>query len=156
MNRRELNVLQMILVEEEFQKDTKSESKFPKVIIDDEYYRIKNIDELKQILEEKTLSNALVNMEEVNKRIRSIFKKRSMTFYSNNRETQSNNEYECITIFEQQLNEVVEALEVVLSNDANIQSKRCTTKCWTMCHDDKCVKCQSWKTKHCEKITKEQ
>ena len=103
--------------------------KFSKVITNDEYYRVKNINKLRQILKKKTLNNAFVNTKEINKRIRSIFKKKLMIFYSSNRKTQSNNEYECIAIFEQQLNEIVEALEVTLSNDANIQSRRCTTKC---------------------------
>ena len=69
MNRRELNVLQMIFVKKKFQKNTKSESKFSKVITNDKYYRMKNIDELRQILKKKTLSHALVNTKEINKRI---------------------------------------------------------------------------------------
>ena len=52
-----------------------------------------------------------------------------MIFYSSNRETRSNDEYECDATFKQQLNEVVEVLEEALSNDANTQSKRCATKC---------------------------
>ena len=90
---------------------------------------MKNIDELKQILKEKTLNNAFVNTKKINKEIRSTFKKRSMTFYLSDRETQSNNEYECDATFEQQLNEIIEVLEVALSNDANIQQGRCATKC---------------------------
>ena len=43
-----------------------------------------------------------------------------MIFYSSNQETQSNNDYEHNATFEQQLNEVVETLEITLSNDANI------------------------------------
>ena len=47
MNRRELNVLQIKFVKKEFRKNVENESKFSKVITNDEYYRIKNIDELK-------------------------------------------------------------------------------------------------------------
>ena len=123
MNRRKLNVLQIIFVKKEFWKNVENESKSSKIITNDEYYRIKNIDELKQILKKKknALNNAFVNTKKINKEIRSIFKKRSMIFYSNNRKTQSNNEYECDATFEQQLSEIVETLEVTLSNDANLQ-----------------------------------
>ena len=38
MNRRNLNVLQTILVKKEFQKNVEDELKFSKVIINDEYY----------------------------------------------------------------------------------------------------------------------
>ena len=47
MNRRELNVLQTKFMKEEFRKNVENESKSPKVITNDEYYRVKNIDELK-------------------------------------------------------------------------------------------------------------
>ena len=43
-----------------------------------------------------------------------------MTLYSSNRKTQSNNEYECNATFKQQLSEIVEVLEAILSNDAKI------------------------------------
>ena len=52
-----------------------------------------------------------------------------MTFYLSHRETQSNNEYECNTTFEQQLIKIVEIFEATLSNDATIQQKCCITKC---------------------------
>ena len=156
VNRRKLNVLQIKLVKEKFRENVENESKFPKVITNNEYYRIKNIDELKQVLKRKASNNALVNTKKINKEIRSTFKKKLMTPYSSNRETRSNDEYECDTTFEQQLNKVVETLEEVLSNDANTQSKCCTTKCWTMCHDNECEKCRNWKAKHCEAIANEQ
>ena len=46
MNRRKLNVLQTKFVKKEFQKNVENESKFLKVITNNEYYRIKNVDEL--------------------------------------------------------------------------------------------------------------
>ena len=107
-------------------------------------------------MEGKALSNAPISTKEVNKEIRSTFKRRSMTFYSSNRETQSNDEYECDATFKQQLNEVVEVLEEVFNNDANTQLKCCATKYWTMCRDNECEKCQGWKAKHCDAIASEQ
>ena len=55
MNRRKLNILQTIFVKKKFRENAKNESKFPKVITNDEYYRVKNIDELKQILKKKNI-----------------------------------------------------------------------------------------------------
>ena len=46
VNRRELNVLQTKLVKKKFQKNVENKSKFLKVIINNEYYRVKNVDEL--------------------------------------------------------------------------------------------------------------
>ena len=46
MNRRKLNVLQIILVKKKQLKKSKNESKFLKVITNDKYYRVKNIDKL--------------------------------------------------------------------------------------------------------------
>ena len=101
MNRRKLNVLQTIFVKKEFRKNIENESKFSKIITNDEYYRVKNIDELRQTLKKKTLNNAFINTKKINKKIRLIFKRKSMTFYSNHRETQLNNEYECDMTFKQ-------------------------------------------------------
>ena len=47
MNRRKFNVLQIILVKKKFRENVKGELKSSKIIINDEYYRVKNIDELK-------------------------------------------------------------------------------------------------------------
>ena len=69
MNRRELNVLQSILVKGEKSKKFKSQSKSSRIITNDEYYRIKNIDELQQILNEIASSKAFVNTKEINKNI---------------------------------------------------------------------------------------
>ena len=79
-----------------------------------------------------------------------------MIFYSNNRKTRSNDEYENDAIFKQQLNEIVKIFKMILNNDVNTQSKRYATKCWMMCHDNEYVKCQNWKTKHCKAIARKQ
>ena len=129
MNRRKFNVLQTILVKKKFQENVENELKSSRIITNDEYYRIKNIDELQQILKEKASNNASINTKEINKRIQLIFKKKSMISYLNHKETQLNNEYECNMTFERQLNEIVKALEKALSNDAIIQQRCCTTKC---------------------------
>ena len=73
MNRRKLNVLQTIFMKKKFQKNFESESKSLKVITNDEYYRIKNIDELQQILNETTLNKAFINMKKINNDTRLIF-----------------------------------------------------------------------------------
>ena len=59
MNRRKLNVLQTILVKEKFRKNVENESKSSKVITNNEYYRIKNIDKLKQILKKKNIKQCI-------------------------------------------------------------------------------------------------
>ena len=69
MNRRKLNVLQTILVGKKFQKNFKSESNFFEIITNDEYYRVKNNDELRQILKKTTSNKIFVNTKEVNKNI---------------------------------------------------------------------------------------
>ena len=55
MNRWKFNVLQTIFVKKKFQKNVEKKLKFSKIIINDEYYRVKNIDELKQILKKKNI-----------------------------------------------------------------------------------------------------
>ena len=72
MNRRELNVLQIILVKKEQSKKFENESKISKIITNDKYYRIKNIDKLQQILNEIALNKALINTKKINKNIRLI------------------------------------------------------------------------------------
>ena len=46
MNQRKFNVLQTIFMKKKYQKKLKNESKFLKVTTNDEYYQIKNINEL--------------------------------------------------------------------------------------------------------------
>ena len=128
MNRRKLNVLQTKFMKKKFRENVEDELKFLKVITNDEYYRVKNVDELQQVLKKRVLSNALVSTKEVNEKIRSTFKKKSMTLYLSHKKTQSNNEYECDVTFKRQLNEIVKIFEKTLSNDAIIQQKCCTIK----------------------------
>ena len=47
MNRWKFNVLQTKFVKKKFQKNVENELKFSKIITNDEYYRVKNINELK-------------------------------------------------------------------------------------------------------------
>ena len=53
MNRRKFNVLQTIFMKKKFRENAKNKSKFSKVITNDEYYRVKNIDKVRQILKKK-------------------------------------------------------------------------------------------------------
>ena len=53
MNRREFNVLQTMFMKKKFWENFKNELKSSKVITNDEYYRIENIDKLQQILKKK-------------------------------------------------------------------------------------------------------
>ena len=80
MNRRKLNVLQTIFVKKKFRKNVKKKSKFLKVITNDEYYRIKNIDELRQILKRKTLNNAFINTKKLTKKFNQFLKKNRWHF----------------------------------------------------------------------------
>ena len=112
MNRRELNVLQTILVKRKQLKKFESESKFSKIITNDEYYRIKNIDELQQMLKEIVSNKALVNTKEINKSIRLIFQKELNISYSFIKKNKHNQE------FDTQLQEIIDILKRMLNNDA--------------------------------------
>lgn len=113
MNRRKLNVLQKMVMRERQSKEFESESKFSRVITNDEYYRIKNIDELQQILNEIASSKALVNTKEVNESIRLISQRKSNTLYSFREEKLKYNQE-----FETRLQKIIDALKEMLSNDA--------------------------------------
>ena len=76
MNRRELNVLQVLLVKKNYRENVKNESNSLKNIINKEYYRVENIDELQQVLNEIALNKALINTKEINKEIKSIHEKK--------------------------------------------------------------------------------
>ena len=115
MNRRKLNALQAMLVEKGHQEDIESESNFLRDITNEEYYWVKNVDELQQVLNEIASSNALANTKEVNKRIKSTFKKKSTTLYSKSK-TCLNNEHD--KGFECQMREISNTLEGIISNDA--------------------------------------
>ena len=91
MNRRKLNVLQIILVKRRQSKKFKSESKFSKIITNDEYYRIKSIDELQQVLNEITSNKAFINTKEINKGFQLISQRKSNTFYSFEKEESKHN-----------------------------------------------------------------
>ena len=77
MNRRKFNVLQILLMKENHRKKVENESKFLKNIINEKYYRIENIDELKQILNKIASNNTFVNTKKINKKIKSTFKKKT-------------------------------------------------------------------------------
>ena len=53
-------------MKKKFRKNNENELKSSKIITNDEYYQIKNIDELQQDLNETILNKALVNMKEIN------------------------------------------------------------------------------------------
>ena len=118
MNRRKLNVLRKILVKKKFQKNFESESNSSKIITNDEYYRIKNIDESQQNLKNIILNEALIIMKKINKDVQSTSYYRSKTSYSSHRETQFDNECKYDEDFEKQLIEVANAFERTLGNDA--------------------------------------
>ena len=73
MNQRKLNVLQAILVKKKFRKNDENESNSSKIIINDEYYRIENIDKLQAALSETTSNKTLVNIKKINNDARLIF-----------------------------------------------------------------------------------
>ena len=143
-------------------KDLESRSNSSRDIINEKYYRVENIDELQQILNETTSSNALVNTKEVNKEIKSTFKKRFMTFYSKSKSYSSD---ECDKEIEQRMQEINDTLEAMTSNDATKERKRqswveeeegkqCTTSCWSLCMNLYCQQCESFKRTHIDCVDK--
>ena len=76
MNRREFNILQSILVKENYQKNIENQLNFLKNIINEKYYQVENIDKLQQILNKIASNNAFINTKKINKEIKLTFKKK--------------------------------------------------------------------------------
>ena len=115
-----------ICEKKKFQKNFENKLNFFEIITNEKYYRIENIDELQQVLNEITSSKTLVNMKKINEDIRSIFVNKSKIFYLNYRETHFNNKYKYDEAFKQQLCEIVDALKKAINNDA-IKEKKILT-----------------------------
>ena len=85
--------------------------------MNDEYYRIKNINELQQILKEIALNKALVNTKKIDKSVQLIFQKRLSTLYS------FEEEFEYNQTLETQLQKIINTLKRILSNDVTTKRK---------------------------------
>ena len=92
MFQRQINImLKKILDEWNTQNIDSNNSKITKIITNNEYFRIKNVEKLQQILNEKVTSTTLASTQEINDIIKKAYNKSS---YSIEKKSHSNEEYD--------------------------------------------------------------
>ena len=116
MNRQELNILQIIFVKKKFQKNVESELNSLKIITNDEYYRIKNID--KSNLDEIKSREAFVKTKKNNEKRWLTFVNKLKILYSSQRQTRFDDKDEWNDAFEQQIQFIIDVFKREIDNDA--------------------------------------
>ena len=101
-NRRQINVL--LKISNVIDQNKEFEDDSLKIITNEKYYRIENIDELQKVLNDEIKDKILASNKEVNTTIRRIFNK-SKSSYSYQNRFKSNDEHEWSEKFQSQLRE---------------------------------------------------
>ena len=135
MSQRQINaMLRRELDEWKTQNIDSNNSNITSIITNDEYFRIRNLEELQQVLDEEITSTTFASTKEVNNTIRKAYNKLS---YSIEEKSHSNKEYDydseemaqdlrklakevekATTIIKDNATKVVDTFEEVISNDA--------------------------------------